>query len=95
MDKLTEDKKVKEKLKAAMTPAKDDDALAVVDPTKEEEVKAPAVPPSTKHLLNDAYPDMVSIASTALDFWMKGKTEVHISHGLISGSALLMLPSGP
>ncbi len=66
-----------------MTPAKDG-ALAVVDPTKEEEnpkpdVRAPPAPPTTKHLLGDAYPDMMSMASTALDFWVKGKTEVRHS----------------
>ncbi len=73
------DGKAKEEVKAAMTPAKDG-ALAVVDPTKEEDqkpdVRAPPAPPTTKHLLGDAYPDMMSMASTALDFWIKGKTEV-------------------
>ncbi len=74
------DGKAKQEVKAAMTPAKDG-ALAVVDPTKEEEdqkpdVRAPPAPPTTKHLLGDAYPDMMSMASTALDFWTKGKTEV-------------------
>lgn len=35
-----------------------------------------ATKPATKSLLDDAYPDMLSIAATALDFWTKGKTEV-------------------
>ncbi len=73
------DGKTKDEVKAAMTPAKDG-ALAVVDPTKEEtpkpDVRAPPAPPTTKNLLGDAYPDMMSMASTALDFWIKGKTEV-------------------
>jgi len=74
------DGKAKEEVKAVMTPAKDG-ALAVVDPTKEDEnpmpdVRVPPAPPTTKHLLGDAYPDMMSMASTALDFWVKGKTEV-------------------
>jgi len=74
VDSKAEDKQTKEEVKAGVTPAKED-ALAVVVPTKEE-VKAP-VAPTTKSLLGDAYPDLMSIASTALDTWTKGKTQVN------------------
>ena len=33
---------------------------------------------ATKSLLDDAYPDMLPIAATALDFWTQGKTEVNL-----------------
>lgn len=55
------------------------------DSDKPKKGEKPAVPdtalvvatkPATKSLLDDAYPDMLSIAATALDFWTKGKTEV-------------------
>jgi len=46
------------------------------DGKTKDEVRAPPAPPTTKSLLGDAYPDMMSMASTALDFWIKGKTEV-------------------
>ncbi|KAL0026270.1 hypothetical protein WJX77_007445 [Trebouxia sp. C0004] len=75
------DGKTKKEVKAAITPAKDD-ALAVVDPTKEEDqkpdVRAPPAAPTTKGLLGDAFPDMMSMASTALDSWNKGRTEVWV-----------------
>ena len=61
----------KDKVKQDLQVRKPEDAPVVVATADPKPIKT-----ATKSLLDDAYPDMLSIAATALEFWTKGKTEV-------------------
>lgn len=57
--------------------SKEDKKPTVADSTAATAMTV-ATKTATKSLLDDAYPDMLPIAATALDFWTQGKTEVNL-----------------
>ena len=75
MAKSEASKNEKDKAKADATAGKAEDKAIVTAPQAAKPIKT-----ANKSLLDDAYPDMLSIAATALDFWTKGKTEASLAN---------------
>ena len=75
MAKSEASKNEKDKAKADAAAGKVEDKAIVTAPQAAKPIKT-----ANKSLLDDAYPDMLSIAATALDFWTKGKTEASLAY---------------